>query len=71
MPFVHVMITKDGVTREKKAKLIKDITHSLVETLNKKPEQTHIVIEEVDTDNWGFMGMLTTDYRKQFETKRT
>jgi 4-oxalocrotonate tautomerase len=64
MPFVHVMITKDGVTREKKAKLIADITNSLVQTLNKKPEQTHIVIEEVDTDNWGFMGMLTTDYRK-------
>lgn len=69
MPFVHVMITKDGVTREKKAKIIADITNSLVQTLNKKPEQTHIVIEEVDTDNWGFMGMLTTDYRKQHESK--
>ena len=25
---------------------------------------THIVIEEVDTDNWGYAGITTTEYRK-------
>ncbi|AZD74488.1 4-oxalocrotonate tautomerase [Pseudomonas chlororaphis subsp. aurantiaca] len=33
--------------------------------LNKAPELTHIVIEEVDTDNWGYAGMTTTDYRQR------
>lgn len=62
MPFVHVMITKDGVTRAQKSRLVAEITRSLVDVLGKKPEHTHIVIEEVETDNWGFAGELTTDY---------
>lgn len=65
MPYVNIKITKDGVTREQKLQLVQEITATLVRVLNKKPEQTHIVIDEVDTDNWGFAGMLTTDYRKQ------
>ena len=48
-----------------KAKLVADITNSLVETLGKKPEHTHIVIDEVDEENWGYSGMLTTEYRKR------
>jgi len=66
MPFVNVKITKGPeVTREKKAELISGITKLLVDTLQKKPEQIHIVIDEVDLDNWGFSGQLTSDYRKQ------
>jgi 4-oxalocrotonate tautomerase len=64
MPFIHLLITKGNVTRSQKQQLVKDFTDSLVRVLGKKPEHTHIVIEEVDTDNWGFAGMLTTDYRK-------
>ena len=63
MPFVSVRITRDGVTREQKAQVIKEITETLERVLNKKPELTHIVIEEVDTDNWGYVGITTTEYR--------
>jgi 4-oxalocrotonate tautomerase len=39
--------------------------------LNKDPHLTHIVIEEVDTDNWGYAGITTTEYRKQLtESKK-
>jgi 4-oxalocrotonate tautomerase len=65
MPFVHLLITKGHVTRTQKQQLVKDFTDSLVRVLNKKPEHTHIVVEEVDPDNWGFAGMLTSDYRKR------
>lgn len=65
MPYVNVKITKDGVSREQKTQIVREITDTLVRVLGKKPEHTHIVIDEVDTDNWGFAGMLTTDYRKQ------
>ncbi len=64
MPYVNVRITK-GVTRDQKAQVVREITDTLVRVLAKKPEHTHIVIDEVDEDNWGFSGMLTTDFRIQ------
>lgn len=64
MPFVSVRITRDGTTREQKALVIKEITETLQRVLHKPPEWTHIVIEEVDTDNWGFGGITTTEFRK-------
>jgi len=65
MPYVNVKITKDGVTPEQKRRVVADITRSLVENLGKKPEHIHIVIDEVDPENWGYAGMLTTEYRAQ------
>ncbi|MBV6826753.1 4-oxalocrotonate tautomerase family protein [Pseudomonas sp. PD9R] len=65
MPFVSVRITRDGVTTEQKAQVIAEITETLERVLNKRPDLTHIVIEEVDTDNWGYSGITTTQYRKQ------
>ena len=65
MPFVSVRIPRDGVTTEQKAQVIAEITETLERVLNKRPELTHIVIEEVDTDNWGYAGITTTQYRKQ------
>lgn len=61
MPYVNVQITR-GATRAQKQQLVADITRSLQQHLGKRPDQTHIVIDEIDTDNWGFSGMLTTDY---------
>lgn len=63
MPYVNVKITKDGVTAAQKAQVIAEITDTLRRVLNKKPEHTHIVIDEVETDNWGFAGVTTTVYR--------
>ena len=63
MPYVNVKITKDGVTAAQKRKIVEDITRTLVDTLNKKPEHIHIVIDEIDPENWGFAGMLTPEYR--------
>ncbi|MBT8767053.1 4-oxalocrotonate tautomerase family protein [Pseudomonas boanensis] len=65
MPFVNVRITRDGVTREQKAQVIREITDTLQRVLGKRPDLTHIVIEEVDTDNWGYAGMTTTEYRQR------
>jgi 4-oxalocrotonate tautomerase len=65
MPYVNVKITKDGVTAEQKAQIVAEITDTLKRVLGKRPDQTHIVIDEVELDNWGFSGMLTSEYRKQ------
>jgi 4-oxalocrotonate tautomerase len=65
MPYVNVRITKDGVTPEQKAAIVKEITDTLVRVLGKRPDHTHVVIDEVDPENWGYAGMLTTEYRKR------
>ena len=71
MPYINVKITKDGVTNEKKKQIVEEITQTLVNVLDKKPEHIHIVIDEIETENWGFAGMLTTEYRKKKENNRT
>jgi 4-oxalocrotonate tautomerase len=65
MPYVNVRITRGGVSREQKAQIVREITETLGRVLGKKPEHTHIVIDEVETDNWGFAGRLTTDLRAE------
>lgn len=63
MPYVNVQITR-GATREQKAELVKEITDSLVRILGKKPEHTHIVIQEINEEDWGFSGLLTDEWKK-------
>lgn len=65
MPFVNIKITKDGATTDQKAKLIQGVTDLLVETLDKNPATTVVVIEEVDTDNWGIGGESVTVRRQK------
>jgi 4-oxalocrotonate tautomerase len=67
MPYVNVRITKDGATAEQKRRIVEEITSTLANVLGKKPEHTHIVIDEVEPENWGFAGMLTTDFRSKTE----
>jgi len=67
MPYVSVRITRDGVTVEQKKQVVEQITRTLVEILGKRPEHIHVIIDEVEPENWGFAGMLTTDYRKAQE----
>jgi 4-oxalocrotonate tautomerase len=71
MPFISVRITRDGVTREQKAQVIAEITRTMQTVLDKDPRLTHIVIEEVDTDNWGYAGITTTQYRKELAESKS
>lgn len=66
MPYVNVKLTSGPeVTREKKARLIAGINQLLVELLEKDPRHIHIVIDEVDPDNWGYAGQLTSTFRTE------
>lgn len=64
MPYVNIQMTK-GASREQKAQLVREVTDSLVRVLGKKPEHTHIVIQEIEESNWGFSGLLTDEWKKQ------
>lgn len=64
MPYVNIRITREGATAEQKAALIKGATQLLVDVLGKNPATTVVVIDEVDTDNWGIGGESITVRRR-------
>jgi 4-oxalocrotonate tautomerase len=63
MPYVNIRITREGATPEQKEKLIKGATRLLQDVLGKNPATTVVVIDEVDTDNWGIGGETVTVLR--------
>lgn len=65
MPYVNVRLTggNEAPTVEQKKQIIEGITLLLVTVLNKNPETTTIIIDEVDMDNWGIAGKTTTERR--------
>ena len=65
MPYVNIKITKDSTSPEKKAELIRGVTKLLAEVLGKNPQTTVVMIEEIETDNWGIGGETVTTRRKQ------
>ena len=65
MPFVNIKITPDGAKTKKKAELIRGVTLLLQETLGKNPQTTVVVIDEVETDNWGIGGESVTARRRR------
>jgi 4-oxalocrotonate tautomerase len=66
MPFVNIRITKEGVTPEQKLALIEGATDLLSQVLNKNPATTFVIIDEVDTDNWGLdRENITTRRRRE------
>lgn len=56
MPYINIKITREGITAEQKAELIKGATELLARVLNKNPKTTVVTIEEVDMDSWGIGG---------------
>lgn len=68
MPYINIRITS-GATQEQKDALIRGVTQLMVDVLNKKPENTHIIIDEVPPENWGVNGVNTVIYRQQRQQK--
>ncbi|HYW56646.1 MAG TPA: 4-oxalocrotonate tautomerase family protein [Polaromonas sp.] len=65
MPYIHIQVTREGVTPAQKTELIAGATELVVRVLGKDPATTFVVIEEVDTDNWGVAGQSVTALRRQ------
>lgn len=72
MPYVNVQFTREGtsperdsVTAEEKAAIIKGMSEVLLNVLNKPLESTFVVIDEIDTDNWGWGGLPALEFRRR------
>ena len=66
MPYVNIKVTggSEAPTAEQKTELIAGATELLTRVLNKNPETTIVVIDEVAMDNWGIGGQTITERRK-------
>lgn len=76
MPVVTIQVTREGtasdrqsVSAEEKAALIKGVSELLFNVLKKPLESTFVVIEEVDTENWGWGGLPVLEYRQKLAAK--
>jgi 4-oxalocrotonate tautomerase len=76
MPVVTIQITREGtqpgadsVTAEEKAALIAGASRLLLDVLHKPMESTFVIIDEVETDNWGWGGLPALQYRAQRQSR--
>jgi len=68
MPYINIKVTDEQVTKEQKAQLITGATQLLVDVLGKNPKTTVVVIDEVNTDNWGVGGEVVTELRQKVQS---
>lgn len=71
MPYVNIKVTggNEAPSTEQKAELIRGVTELLSRVLNKNPETTVVVIDEIDMDNWGIGGKSVTVRRSEARNK--
>lgn len=65
MPYVKIELTREDVTREQKQSLIAGVTKLVTEILDKDPQLTHVVIQEIELDNWGYAGEQVSVLREK------
>ena len=65
MPYVKIEVTREGVTRKQKQQLVKGVTDLITDVLNKDPHLTHVVIQEIGLDDWGYAGEQVSVLREQ------
>ena len=71
MPYVNIKVTggSEAPSAEQKAELIRGVIELLSRVLNKNPETTVVVIDEIDMDNWGIGGKSVTVRRAEARNK--
>jgi 4-oxalocrotonate tautomerase len=71
MPFIKVDVLREDLNCEKKQQLIRELNKAVTTVLNKDPHLTHIVINEIEDDNWGYAGEQVTVLKEQgFSTEK-
>lgn len=67
MPFINIRITRENgePTIEQKQELIAGITDLVAKVLNKNKSSTVVIIDEIETDNYGLGGKSITEVRNE------
>ena len=69
MPYVNIKVTGGSEAPCAEQKLIRGVTELLSRVLNKNPETTVVVIDEINMDNWGIGGKSVTVRRAEARNK--
>ena len=71
MPIVTIQVTREGTvpgadrtTAEQKAALYKGVSDLLRDVLGKDPDDTFIVFQEVELEDWGRQGLSVPAFRE-------
>lgn len=64
MPYINIRLIDDGITTAQQQQLIKGATQLMVDVLGKNPASTYVVIDEVNSDNWGVGHQSVSEMRK-------
>jgi len=67
MPYINLRMTKEGsgTTKEQKAALIEGFTKVFVDVMGRGEKTTVVIIDEIETDNYGIGGESITEIRKK------
>ena len=60
MPFVEIKLWK-GRNKETKKKMIEKVTEAITETIQCPKEAVHIVVHEVEKDDWAIGGKICSE----------
>jgi 4-oxalocrotonate tautomerase len=60
MPIIRVEMFK-GRTRDQKRALVRELTEAFNRTCGGTPESVHIVLTDIDKEDWGAAGILVAD----------
>jgi 4-oxalocrotonate tautomerase len=78
MPLVTIQITREGTepgadsaTAEQKAALIHGVSKLLLDVLDKPMDSTFVIIDEVETENWGRGGLPVEQFRTKQRSRHT
>ncbi|QOW46692.1 MULTISPECIES: 4-oxalocrotonate tautomerase family protein [Acinetobacter] len=61
MPIVNIKVTDQSMSIEQKKALIEGATDLLVQVLNKPRETVDVIIDEINTNNWGVGGKMMSE----------
>ncbi len=64
MPLIQTTIM-EGRSQEQKEAFYKGVTQVAVETLNVKPEQVRVIINQVPTEHWAIGGVSVAERNKE------
>ncbi len=76
MPIVTIQITREGTspgaertTSAQKAALHAGVADLLLNVLGKSPEDTFVILQEVELDDWGRGGLAVPAWREKMARK--
>ncbi len=71
MPFINIRVTKENgePTAKQKRALISGVTELVASVLGRNRASTVVIIDEVDTDNYGLGGESISNLRKARKTE--